>query len=89
MERIEKRLKLAAELAGFLRTDRVDLIIMNDAAHVINFEIMKPNVPVFVRDDDIKLDVEQKIMSRYLDRKHHEDFLNRAFLKQIREKGGF
>lgn len=81
MEKIEKRLKLAAELAGFLRTDRVDLIIMNDAAPVINFEIMKPNVPVFVRDDDIKLDVEQKIMSSYLDRKHHEDFLNRAFLK--------
>jgi uncharacterized protein len=89
MERIEKRLKLAAELAGLLKTDNIDLIIMNDAAPVINFEIIKPNVPLFVRDDDIKLDIEQKIMSRYLDRKHHEDFLNRAFLNKIKEKGGF
>ena len=88
-ERIEKRLELAAELAGFLKTDSVDLIIMNDTFPVINFEIIKPNVPVFVRDEDLKLDVEQKIMSRYLDRKYHEDFLNRAFLKKIREKGGF
>ncbi len=62
---------------------------MNDAAPVINFEIIKPNVPLFVRDKDLKLDVEQKIMSRYLDRKYHEDFLNRAFLKKIKEKGGF
>ncbi|MGB9940068.1 type VII toxin-antitoxin system MntA family adenylyltransferase antitoxin [Methanosarcina sp.] len=89
MERIDKRLELAVKLAGFLKSDSIDLIIMNDAPPVINFEIIKPNVPLFVRDDDIKLDVEQKIMSRYLDRKHHEDFLNRAFLKRIKEKGGF
>lgn len=62
---------------------------MNDAAPVINFEIIKPNVPLFVRDKDLKLDVEQKIMSRYLDRKYHEDFLNRAFLKKLKRKVDF
>lgn len=87
-ERIEKRLELMGELATFLKTDHVDLLVMNDAAPVINFEIIKPNVPLFVRNEDLKLDVEQRVMSRYLDRKYHEDFLNRELLKRIREKRG-
>lgn len=88
-ERIEKRLELTAELASFLKTDRIDLVVMNDSSPVINFEIVKPNVPLFIRDEDFKIDVEQKIMSRYLDRKYHENLLNRVFLERIQEKKGF
>ncbi|MDM7920364.1 MAG: nucleotidyltransferase domain-containing protein [Methanosarcina sp.] len=88
-ERIEKRLKLTAELANLLKTDRIDLVVMNDAYPVINFEIIKPNIPVFVRDEDFKINAEQEIMSRYLDRKYHENLLNRVFLERIQEKGGF
>lgn len=85
-ERIEKRLELMGELSTLLKNDHVDLLVMNDAAPVTNFE--GPNVPLFVRNEDLKLDVEQYIMSRYLDRKYHEDFLNRELLKRIREKRG-
>lgn len=85
-ERIEKRLELIGELSTLLKNDHVDLLVMNDAAPVINFEVIRPNVPLFVRNEDLKLDVEQYVMSRYLDRKYHEDFLNRELLKRIREK---
>ncbi len=88
-ERIERRLDSTAELAGLLKTESIDLIIMNDASPVISFEIIKPNIPVFIKDEDLKLDVEQKIMSLYLDRKYHENLLNRVFLEMIHEKGGF
>jgi predicted nucleotidyltransferase len=88
-ERIEKHLELTAELAGFLKTESVDLVVMNDSSPVINFEIIKSNIPVFIRDEDFKLDVEQKVMSLYLDRKYHENLLNRTFLARIEEKGGF
>lgn len=87
-ERIEKRLELIGELSTLLKNDHVDLLVMNDASPVINFEVIRPNVPLFVRNEDMKLDVEQYIMSRYLDRKYHEDFLNRELLKRIREKRG-
>jgi predicted nucleotidyltransferase len=87
-ERIEKRLELIGELSTLLRTDKIDLLIINDSSPVINFEVIRPNVPLFVRDKDLKVDVEQRIISRYLDRKYHEDFLNRELLKQIREKRG-
>ncbi|HWR25374.1 MAG TPA: nucleotidyltransferase domain-containing protein [Methanosarcina sp.] len=86
-ERIEKRLELIGELSTLFRTDKIDLLIINDASQVINFEVIRPNVPLFVRDKDLKVDVEQRIMSRYLDRKYHEDFLNRELLKRIRKKG--
>jgi uncharacterized protein len=88
-EKIDMRLEITAELAGFLKTDRIDLVVINDASPVINFEIIKPNIPLFIRNEDYKLDIEQKVMSRYLDRKYHEDLLNRAFLERIEEKGGF
>lgn len=74
-KRIEKRLELIGELATLLKTNDLNLVVMNDAAPVINFEIIKPNVPLFIRNKDLKLDVEQLIMSRYLDWKSHEDFL--------------
>lgn len=70
-----------------LKSDRVDLVIMNRALPVLNFEVIKVNMPVYVRNRDFKLDVEQQIMSMYLDRKAHEDFLNRSFLKRVSEKG--
>jgi predicted nucleotidyltransferase len=88
-ERIDKRLELTAELASFLKTDSIDLVIINDASPVINFEIIKPNSPIFIRNEDFRLEVEQKVMSRYLDRKYHEDLLNKIFLERIEEKGGF
>jgi predicted nucleotidyltransferase len=88
-ERIQKRLELTAELASLLKTDRIDLVVMNDAFPVINFEIIKPNIPIFVKDEDFKINAEQEIMSRYLDRKYHENLLNRVFLERIQEKRGF
>lgn len=86
-QRNQKRLELIAKLTTILKNDRIDLLIINDTPPVLNFEIIKPNVLVLVRDHDLKLDVEQRIMSRYLDRKHHEDFLNRTLMKKIMEKG--
>lgn len=78
-ERIEKRLELTAELANLLKTARIDFVVMNDSSPVINFEIIKPNMPVFIRDEDFKIGLEQEIMSRYLDRKYHENLLNTKF----------
>jgi hypothetical protein len=86
-QRNQKRLELIAKLTTTLKNNRIDLLIINDTPPVLNFEIIKPNVLVLVRDHDLKLDVEQRIMSRYLDRKHHEDFLNRTLMKKIMENG--
>lgn len=86
-ERFEKRLELIASLCTLLQSNKVDLVVMNDATPVLNFEIIEPNCPVFERDHAVKIKVEPYIMSRYYDRKYHEDFLNREFVKRFKEKG--
>ncbi|MDD3245566.1 MAG: nucleotidyltransferase domain-containing protein [Methanosarcina sp.] len=86
-ERFEKRLELIASLCTLLQTNKVDLVVMNDASPVLNFEIIEPNCLVFEKDHSIKLKVEPYIMSGYCDRKYHEDFLNREFVKRFKEKG--
>ncbi|WP_342303619.1 nucleotidyltransferase domain-containing protein [Methanolobus sp. ZRKC5] len=82
-----KLIELIGSLTTLLKSDRLDLLIINDTSPVLSFEIIKPNVLILERNHDLKLDVEQRIMSQYLDRKYHEDFLNQSLLKRIMEKG--
>lgn len=64
-ERFKIKFRLISDLEDILKTDRLDLVIMNDAPVSLNFEIIKANYPLFIRDKDLKVDLEHYIMSRY------------------------
>ena len=70
-ERFDLELGLLSDLGDIIRTDRVDMVVMNDAPISLNFEIIKANHPLFIRDNDLKVDFEHYIMSRYLDRQYY------------------
>jgi hypothetical protein len=70
-ERYDLELGLLSDLGDIIRTDRVDLVVMNDAPISLNFEIIKANHALFIRDNDLKVDFEHYIMSRYLDRQYY------------------
>ncbi|WP_235856281.1 nucleotidyltransferase domain-containing protein [Methanolobus halotolerans] len=78
---------MIAILTTFAKNDRVDLLLLNDTPPVLSFEIIRPNVLIFERDSSLKVNVEQRIMSTYLDWKYYEDRLNQNLLKRILEKG--
>lgn len=86
-ERICKRIDLINELSDLLKSDKLDLIVINDSSPVLRFEIIRPNVTIFSRNENLRVDVECRIMSEYLDWKFYEDRLNRHFLERITEKG--
>jgi hypothetical protein len=86
-ERIYKRIDLINELSDLLKSDKLDLIVINDTGYVLNFEIIRPNVLIFSRDEGMRVDVECYIMSMYLDWKYYEDRYNKHFLERITEKG--
>jgi predicted nucleotidyltransferase len=71
-EKFRKKLRLIADLEDILKIDRLDLVIMNDAPLSLNFEIIKANYPLFIRNKDLKVDLEQYIISRYLDRQYYD-----------------
>jgi len=86
-ERFYLQLKLISELTGILKTDRVDVVIMNDAPLSLNYEIIKANHPLVVRDKGEKIEFEHGILSRYLDRRYYEKRWTSEFLKKVAEKG--
>lgn len=86
-ERFEKRLELISLLSTLLQTSNLDLVVMNDSPPVLNFKVIEPNCLIFEKNHDLRVEVEVYIMSRYYDRKHHEDFLNREFVKRFKKRG--
>jgi predicted nucleotidyltransferase len=86
-ERFNLQLKLISELTGILRTDRIDLVIMNDAPLTLNYEIIKANHPLLIRDEGRKIDLEHSILSCYLDRRYYDKRWAAEFLKKVAERG--
>ena len=86
-ERFNLQLKFISELTGILKTDRIDLVIMNDAPLTLNYEIIKSNYPLLVRDEEQKIDFEHMILSRYLDRRYYDKRWSAEFLKRVAERG--
>lgn len=71
-DRFDLKLRLISDLEDIMKNDGVDLVIMNDAPISLNFEIIKTNYPLFIRDKNLKVDFEHYIMSRYLDRQYYD-----------------
>jgi len=86
-ERFNLQLKLISELTSILKTDRIDLIVMNNASISLNYEIIKANHPLLVRDEEQKIDCEHRILSRYLDRRYYDKRWAAEFLKKVGERG--
>lgn len=86
-QRNRKRIELIGSLTTLLKSDSVDLLIINDTSPVLSFEIIRPNVLIYARDHNLRVDVEHRIMSTYLDWKYYEDRLNQNLLKRIMERG--
>lgn len=71
-ERFNSELRLRSGIGDILETDKIDLVVMNDAPLSLNFEIIKANHPIFIRDQDVKVDFEHYIISHYLDRQFYD-----------------
>ncbi len=86
-ERFDFQLKLIGDLAEILKTEKIDLVVMNDVPNSLNFEIIKTKCPLFVRDRMEKTDFEHRVLSRYLDRRYYEKRAASEFLKRVAAKG--
>ena len=87
-ERFDLRLKLINETSSILKTDRVDVVVMNDAPITLNHEIIKNGKVLVAKDVEKRVEMESKILSRYLDRIYYERRSLNQFLERILERGG-
>ncbi len=86
-EGFDLQLRLISDISSILKTDKIDLVVINDAPLSLKFEIIKANHPLFVRDRAEKVDFEQRVMSRYLDRRYYEKRAASEFLKKVAARG--
>lgn len=85
-EKFKLQLELISRLAAALKTDKIDLIVMNDAPLLLNYNIIRYGKPIKFETRK-KVRVEASILSRYLDRKHLIDRYTSLGLERIAERG--
>ncbi len=84
-EKLDLKLKFISEIENIIKNNRLDMVIMNDAPIALNFEIIKANYPLLIRDEDLKVSLEQYIMSRYLDRQYYDQRWAKNLLNKLTE----
>jgi predicted nucleotidyltransferase len=85
-QRFKLQLELMSRLAAALKTDNVDLIVMNNAPLLLNYNIIKHGKPIKFKGQ-AKVRFEAGILSRYLDRKYSIDRHTSIGIKRIAERG--
>lgn len=82
----DAELNLISELTGILKTDKVDLIVMNDAPLLLNYNIIK-NGKILKSDESIRIQFETMILSTYLDEKHYIEQHTSNILNRVAQSG--
>ena len=76
------RLKLMSEIMRILKTDAVDLVVLNEIKSVLmKFSIVREGVLIFSRDPGKKTDFELRVISEYYDFKPFINAYNKAYVK--------
>ena len=72
-EYIKKEEELTIELITKIHVDRIDLRILNVLPLLLQYNILKDGILIFVRDDRERVDFETKVMHRFFELKPYID----------------
>ena len=70
---IGKEEELTIELVTKIHMDRIDLRILNVLPLLLQYNILKDGIPIFVRDDKERVDFETRVMNRFFELKPYID----------------
>lgn len=84
-DRLRLRLDLLERVSAVLETDRIDLILLNDASPLLAHRAFSRGVRVFVRDAVRDRDFRDRATHRYLDTKPLRALQARAQEKRLAE----
>ena len=68
-EYIKEEEELTHILITKLHTDKIDLRILNTLPFLLQYQIIKEGIPVFVRDESERVDFETRVMNRFFELK--------------------
>ena len=77
------RFELIQELGELLGTEQVDVVMLDRAPHELAFCVIDRGEPVYAPDEELRVDFEARVMSRYFDylpvlRRQRRDIIEEA-----------
>lgn len=84
-ERFALRLELMALAARALRTDEVDLVVLNDAPPLLRHRALRDSARVVDRDPRVRVRLETRAILDYLDTKPLRELFGIALLDRLAE----
>ena len=84
-ERFDLRLELIGAATGALRTEEVDLVVLNDAPPLLRHRALRDSVRLVDRDPRCRIRLETRAILDYLDTKPLREVLGAAALSRLSE----
>lgn len=85
---LDDELDLEVKIESVLKTDRFDLIVVNRVPLTLQFRIISPAKLIYVRDDDKRCEMEERIMVKYYDFQPRLREFNKEYFAALREEYG-
>lgn len=85
-EMFDLQLKIMGDVSSILETDKIDLVVMNKTGLLLNYNIIKHG-KILKSDEEKRVEIETKILSRYLDQKYYIQRHANKFLERVAEEG--
>lgn len=82
-------LKLLGDVNDLLKTDEVSLVILNTAPLTIQYGVISDSKLIYCRDEEKRLEFEEKLLMKYLDFSHYLKEYDKEFLGQLKEGVAF
>ena len=86
-ERFDLRLRIIGETSPFFKGRTTDVVILNDAPIGLAYEVIKEGVLLYCLDEASRVEVETRILSKYLDRRYYDKRHAETVLRQIAHEG--
>jgi len=80
---IRKEEELTISLIAKLHKDKIDLRILNVLPLLLQYNILKEGIPIFIRDESERIDFEVKVMSRFFELKPYLEEYKRMFSLRV------
>lgn len=86
VERFDRGLRLGSEVSDVCGCE-ADLVVLQDAPSVLQFQILKNGRLVYERDRRARVEFEVQAGKIYADLEPHREYFRQALFKEIREVG--
>ena len=83
----ERRIALFSRAAAVLRTDEIDIVVLNAAPPLIQYQVLRHGVLLYEKDPALRARFAALAIRRYLDFEPTLDRCQKASLAKIKEKG--